>query len=102
MLSRAHVCGGTCWADAGAGAGFEGGEVAGLAEAGGVGPGGDGGVSVASIEIDTPARCAQKYGLPNTEGVEKSVDTNCWFDTAAAPRGGGTQADCAWMRTGHD
>lgn len=29
-------------------------------------------------------------------------DTDSWFDTAAAPRGGGTQAPCAWTRTGHD
>lgn len=40
LLGCTHVCGGACWADAGAGAGFEGGEVAGLAEAGGVGPAG--------------------------------------------------------------
>jgi len=50
--------------------------------------------------IAFPDACERKFN--DTEGAERSVYTDCWFDTAAAPRGGGTQADCAWMRTGHD
>lgn len=65
LLGCAHVRGGTCWADAGSGAGFEGGEVAGLAEAGGVGSVGDCWVSFALIEIVTHSRqCLRGLGFP--------------------------------------
>jgi len=64
LLSRAHICGGTCWADASSAAGFKRGEIAGLAEAGGVGSVEDGGVSIASIEITRPQDMLHRIAFP--------------------------------------
>jgi len=71
----------------------------------------DGGVSIASVENNAPVICgpgalvSQACGSAHStmlKAQKRPGDTYCWFDTTAAPRGGGTQADCAWMRTGHD